>query len=279
MSSSAGPRAAACLLLALAAGCASVDPRADGARREITVDAEGWAPLEGTNTLSARHRALADAQKKAVEKAIGVTVRARTRVDDAVNIKQSIEANLGGTIRRYQVLSEGEERGFFKVRIRADVIYQPIARVPVAEPERISSRLSVRIANEKVAGAVRGALAARDFDIADDGAAADIAVTGVVETRGLADPRLGGFYSYTVKVSLTAANLRSGKVTQIDSEAAAVDTDEHAACDRALENAGDESGALLAAGLSEISANAGASAQPLAPDARAGVSRPDDLPF
>ena len=112
-------RVAACLLLAATAGCASLDGPSPSGRREISVDAEGWAPVQGGDTPSARRRALAEAQKKAVEKAVGVTVRANTRVDDAISVKQSIEANLGGTIRRYEVTSEGEEGGFFKVGIRA----------------------------------------------------------------------------------------------------------------------------------------------------------------
>jgi len=248
--SRARPRLAAGLLAALA-GCAAVGPRAANERKEVVVDAEGWAPLAGRDTLSARHRALAEAQRKAVEKAVGVTLRARTRVDDAVNIKQSIEANVGGSIRRYEVTAEGEEGGFFKIRIRAAVIYQPVAPPPPARPP---SRLAVRIASERVAGAVRGALSSRDYEISAAGAEADVAVTGVVETRGLADPRLGGFYSYTAKVSLTAANLLNGRVTRVEREATAIDTVEQAACDRALDKAGDESAAALAAGLAEIGA-------------------------
>lgn len=244
-------RLAAGLALALTAGCASVDPRRPIERREVEVDAEGWAPLAGRDELGARHRALAEAQRKAVEKAVGVTLRARTRVDDAVNIKQSIEANVGGSIRRYEVTAEGEEGGFYKIRIRAAVIYQPVAP---PRPERPPSRLAVRIASERVAGAVRGALASRDYEISAPGSDADVEVTGVVETRGLADPRLGGFYAYTAKVSLTAANLLSGKITRIEREASAVDTVEQAACDRALDKAGDESAAALAAGLAELGA-------------------------
>jgi hypothetical protein len=263
--SRAGRSVAAFLLLASTAGCAGLRAGTEGGggrktavdaesgRREISVDAVGWAPIEGADTLSARHRALAEAQKKAVEKAVGVTVRASTRVDDAVSIKQSIEANMGGTIRRYEVTSESQEGGFFKVSIRAVVIYQPI---DLGRPESAHSRLSVHIASERVAAAVRSALSSRDFELSESDADADVAVTGVVETRGLADPRLGGFYSYSAKVSLTAADLRSGKVTRSEFESSAVDPDEHAACDRALDKAGNEAGAALAATLANDAAPA-----------------------
>ncbi|HEX4047841.1 MAG TPA: hypothetical protein VH309_08405 [Elusimicrobiota bacterium] len=271
--SGAGRGAAAFLLLALTAGCAGVGARAgaDG-RREITVEAEGWAPLLGGDELSGRRRALAEAQKKAVEKAVGVTLRASTRVDDAVSVRQSIEANMGGTIRRYQVLSEGEQGGFFKVRIRAVVLYAPVDAGP---PKRSPPRVAVNIPSERVSGAVRSALAAGDDDVVGDeageggGEGADVVVTGVVETRGLADPRLGGFFSYTAKVSLTAANVRTGKVSRVDEEASAVDTDEREARDRALDKAGFDSGTALAASLAaDGAAPSGAGSAPQVSDAR-----------
>lgn|GEM_PF-3121864 len=246
--SRAGGRLAGCLLLVSAAGCAERGARAPGGRREIAVEADGWAPIAGADVLSARRRALAEAEKKAVEKAVGVTVRARTRVDDAINVQQSIEANLGGTIRRYEVLSEGPEAGFFKMRIRASVVCRPLED---AKPAPAPPRVSVRVANEKVAGAVRAALLARDYDTGDDGAAADVAVTGMVELHELADPRLGGYYSYDVKVSLTAAIPRTGKVVRVESAASAVDVDEDEARDEALEKAGDDCGAALASSLAE----------------------------
>jgi len=243
--SGAARRLAACVLLGLTAGCAGVGTRgdADGGRREIVVDAEGWAPIQGSDTLGARHRALIEAQKKAVEKAVGVTVRAKTRVDDAINVKQSIVANMGGTIGRYEVTSEAQDGGFFKVGIHAVVIYQPLAP---EELEKASSKLAIRIASPSVEAAVRSALAASDYEFSEGDANADVVVTGVVETRGVSDPRLGGFYSYTAKVTLTAADHRSGKVDQAEYEAAAVDTDENAARDRALESAGNTAGIELA---------------------------------
>jgi hypothetical protein len=247
--SRAGRRLAGVLLLAFGAGCAGPEARVGDGRQEVSVEAEGWAPVAaGENELSLRHRALAEAQKKAVEKVVGVTLRARTRVEDAVSIRQSIVANMGGTIRRYEILSEAEEDGFFKVRIRADVLYVPVA---AAAERRRTPRYGVRIAVEKVAGAVRSALASRDLDLAEGDVDADVKVTGVVETRGLADPRLGGFYSYNVRVALSAASTRTGKVTQLEAAASAVDLDDRVACDMALEKAGFEAGTLLAASFAE----------------------------
>lgn len=233
------------LLLVWLAGCAGLpdDPGAPEGRREVTVEADGWAPVgDAADALTARKRALAEAQKKAVEKAVGVTLRARTRVDDAVNVKQSIEANLGGTIRRYEVLSEGPDGAFFKVRIKADVLARPLAPPPGLRP----LRFAVRIPNERVATAVRSMLASSEFALAESDAGADVVVTGVVETHGLADLRLGGFYSYKARVTLSVSELRSGKTSELANESQAIDLDEHAACDAALEKAGGDAGLAIA---------------------------------
>lgn len=236
--------ASACGFLFLAAGCAGwPELGAEGeGRRVVSVQAEGWAPLSpGDGPLTARHRALAEAQKKAVEKAVGVTLRASTRVDDAVNIRQSIEANMGGVIRRYEVLSEGAKDGFFKVRIRADVLYRPPS---VASGVKVL-RFSVRLSSPKIAAALRDALASSDFQLVEEEGRADVLVTGIVESYGLADPRLGGMYSYRAKVTLKVADVRSGKVSEGSYEASAIDLDDGMAQDIALEKAGRDAGLAL----------------------------------
>lgn len=245
------PAAASSLLLA-AAGCAGLDSPEER-RRDIVVEAEGWAPVDGGNALTARHRALAEAQKKAVEKAVGVTLKAQTKVADAVTLRQMIEANLGGTIRRYEVLSEKEDEGFRKVRIRATVLYRP----PDRSPARLRpTRFWVELPNDRAAGALRGALASSDFPLSEGETKADIVVKGVVETYSRSDPRLGGFHSFKARLTLNVVDLRSGQVIERSEEATAVDPDARAAEDMALERAGQSAGLALAAAF-EGSAVAG----------------------
>lgn len=232
---------AALATLTLLAGCASLRD-GPGGGREVSVEAEGWAPLDG-DLLSAKHRALAEAQKKAVEKAVGLTVRARTRVEDAINVQESIEANLGGTIRRYEILSERTDGPFYKLRIRAVVLYRP---KPADGAGLKTVRISVRLPNATVAQAIRTTLAAHEFTLAESDQHADVVITGVVETFGRADLRLGGFYSYRAQVSLNVLDARTGKVTEQSYEASALDVEEHSACDMALEQAGEISGERVA---------------------------------
>lgn len=238
------------LLLLLLPGAACTGARREDGSRELVVEAEGWAPTAGQNLLSIRHRALAEAQKKAVEKAVGVTVRARTKVEDAINIRESIEANMGGTIRRYSVLSERADGDFFKVRIRAVVLYRPQA------PSRRlkTTRFFVRLPQEKAASALRTTLIAYDFPLSEKEAEAEVLVLGVVETYGKSDLRLSGFHAQRVVVTLSVADTRSGRAEEKTCEGAAMDLDDRAAQDAALEEAGRSCGLALAAMFSAPSA-------------------------
>ncbi len=232
---------ASLLLLLLSGACAGAR-RADGGR-EVTVEAEGWAPTAGQDPLSMRRRALAEAQKKAVEKAVGVTVRARIEVQNAVSVRESIEANMGGTIRRYAILSERREGGFFKVRIRAVVLHRPRAA-----PRRLeATRFSVRLPQDKAASALRATLLAYGFPLGESAEDSDVLIAGVVETTGRSDLRLSGFHSHRAVVSLSVADTRSGLAEEKICEGSAMDLDDRAAYDAALEEAGRSCGAALAA--------------------------------
>lgn len=234
------------LLLLLSAAACSGLRRADGAR-EVVVEAEGWAPAAGTSLLSSKRRALADAQKKAVEKAVGVTVSARTKVDDAISVRQSIEANLGGTIRRYEVLSERAEGAFYKVLIRAAVLHRP--RDPGRRLKAVS--FSVRLPQEKAASALRATLLSYDYPLGESDAEAAVLVSGVVETAGRSDLRLGGFHSSRARLTLSVADRRDGSTAEKTCEGAALDLDERAAQDAALEEAAGRCGQELARMFSE----------------------------
>jgi hypothetical protein len=210
--------------------------------KQVTVEAEGWAPLVDADLLSAKRRALIDAQKKAVEKAVGVTVKADTRVDNAIALRQSISANMGGTIRRYDILSESSEDGFLKVRIRAAVLYRIVAEHHPMRP----TRFFVRITGEKLASALRAELTLWDYPLVESSEEADVVVTGVMETFGVADSRLGGLYSCKAKVTLDVADVPNGEVSHQAYEASAIDLDDRSAYEQALQKAGRMAGLDIA---------------------------------
>ena len=244
-------------------GCATANREAPSGWKETMVDAEGWAPLDGADLLSTKKRALIEAQKKAVEKAVGVTVRADTQVDNAIALRQSISANMGGTIRRYDVLSERAEEGFLKLRIRAAVLYRVAAEHHPMKPTRVF----VRIAGETLTAALRAELAGLDYPLVDSSADADVVVTGEVETNGRADSRLGGLYSWKTKVALSIADVPSGEVTRQEYEASAIALDERAAYDESLQKVGTLAGQDLAA---RFSARAAPQVPPLVTGAAQG---------
>src|SRR5262249_32654718 len=114
-----------CLWASLS-GCGHARLRPGSADEGEVVDAEGWAPLDDRDPLGARNRALADAEKKAVEKVVGAFISAKTRVDQAVNVDQRILAKVDGYIKKYDLLGERREDGFLKTRIRALVLYRRV---------------------------------------------------------------------------------------------------------------------------------------------------------
>ncbi len=83
------------------------------------VEAEGMAPYNASDIPGSRAAALAAAQRAAVERVVGVYVNAKTRVDKAVAVEQNILAKSTGYIKRYDVLKEGREGEWYKMRIRA----------------------------------------------------------------------------------------------------------------------------------------------------------------
>jgi len=163
-------------------------------------------------------------------------------------VRQGIEANMGGTIRRYDILTEGAEDGFYKVRLKAVVFYRPR---PQATPRLKATRVFVKVPDETAAARLRATLAAYDYPLSETAADADVVVAGAVETYGRADPRLGGFHSYRVKLSLSVLEVGSGAVQDELYEGSAVDPDPRAALEAALEHAAESSGTALASLLGD----------------------------
>ncbi|MFA5161314.1 MAG: hypothetical protein WC421_03625 [Elusimicrobiales bacterium] len=111
-------RAAAVLLALALGGCASVQtgPDKDGEQ----VIAEGMAPFNGNMAL-ARANAIAAAQESAVEQVVGVFVSGSTRVQDAVAVSRKLMAGTQGFVKRYKILNERQEAGYYTVKIKAVV--------------------------------------------------------------------------------------------------------------------------------------------------------------
>lgn len=190
------------------AACAHAPARGPRIQRST---GEGWAPITASDPAGTRRRALASALREAVEKAAGVQLTAKTEVDRAMAVEDTITARTRGTLRSYQLLSEIEEGGFHKTRVSALVeLGEPEDGAPPLPPAgdpKVSVALTGPNASDAASG-VRRSLIARGFTVVDD--RADITVRGTValNPKGLVGP----FSSSRARVALEARQVRTGRV-------------------------------------------------------------------
>ena len=91
------------------------------AQETKTVTAEGVAVIQGNAKDIARDAAIEDAQKRAVEQAVGILIDSQTQVENYQLISDKILSQTKGYIKRYNIASETEDSGLLRVRINADV--------------------------------------------------------------------------------------------------------------------------------------------------------------
>ncbi len=97
-------------------------PAAAGWSQETkTVTAEGVASVNQGALDIARDSAIEDAQKRAVEQAIGIMIDSQTQVENYQVISDKILSQIKGYITRYKVLGENQDSGLLRVKISADV--------------------------------------------------------------------------------------------------------------------------------------------------------------
>lgn len=229
-------RSAALLVVLGACACAHAPARAPAAEEPgvAVVEAEGWAALgeDGRPDAGSRKAALADAQRAAVEKAVGVHLNARTRVEKSVAVESRIETRVRGTLLGWVVLSEKETGGLLRTRIRA--------RVRVGPAPEGSGLVAVRLTGpgaESAASAVRRALRAAGRRVTED-PDAELVVSGtVVSNEFEAVPQVS---SYRARVRLSAVVAATGEsVAEEAGEASAADPAPRVAEERAAALAGE----------------------------------------
>lgn len=101
------------LVLGLAAG--------DAMAQDSEVQAIGVAAIMGGDKPAARDRAIADAQRKAVEQAVGTMVSSETVTENYQLVSDKIFSKAKGYIKKYKIVSEKEESGTVMVTIKATV--------------------------------------------------------------------------------------------------------------------------------------------------------------
>lgn len=242
-------RRVAPILMFFLGACAHAPKGASGRAGE-TVEAEGWAALSPQDAIGSRQRALADAQKRAIEKVTGLTLSARTDIKNAISVDQRISALMNGTIAKYEILGEREEDGFIKILIRALVLYKDPEQFTQA---RHDLRVRVAIENPVLSDAACKALQESGFPVtAEPKGEADVIVTGIGKAYPLGETLIAGFISYRAQVTLSAQAIEGGKSARQTREASAIDPAGPIASDKALENAAHLAGEALALELAQF---------------------------
>jgi hypothetical protein len=92
-----------------------------GAQETKTVTAEGVSVITGGAKDVARDAALEDAQKRAVEQAVGMLIDSQTQVENYQLISDKILSQTKGYIKHYSIAGETVEDTLLRVRINAEV--------------------------------------------------------------------------------------------------------------------------------------------------------------
>jgi hypothetical protein len=221
------------------------------------VEAEGWAAAVPGDAAGASQRALAEAQRRAVEKVTGLALRASLRVEQAVAVDQRIWSEAAGRIASYEILSELDEGGVHKTRIRAWVVKrEPGGRSSVPEALPGAPRVAVAVRGRAAGSAlaaergIRQALKAAGITVAAAPGRGDAALSGEADVAALDPAGLEGFLSYRARVSVEVRDPASGEVLAGRSrEASAIDLTRGLAAAKALEEAGRLAGQAVAADL------------------------------
>ncbi len=105
-----------CLLLSLFVVCPTLCEASQN-----SVIAEGMAAVSGSSPAMSRQEALHDAQRNAVEKALGTMLSSETLVENMVLIKDKIFTRVEGYVKHFEILSQACDADTCSVTIEAEV--------------------------------------------------------------------------------------------------------------------------------------------------------------
>jgi hypothetical protein len=192
-----------------------------------TVTSEGVAAIQGNARDIARNAAIEDAQRRAVEQAIGSLMDSRTQVENYQLISDKILSQTKGYIKQYTVAGETTDSGLLRVSINAEVALGRLTDDLSGIGIRISRGQKLRSVNITITGLnetqfakfkdvllkqLRGIkdLQERSFS----GITAKISVYSKNSTQTLSDEiRLRDFGAFSVEVMSSTANSLELKVT------------------------------------------------------------------
>ena len=124
------------------------------AQETKTVSAEGVAAVQQNAVDIARDAAIEDAQKRAVEQAIGIMIDSQTQVENYQLISDRILSQIKGYITRYNVTGETRDGTLLRVRITAEVslgkLNDDLSAIGVLMGQMHKPRTMIMIAEQNV---------------------------------------------------------------------------------------------------------------------------------
>lgn len=110
------------LALALPVGSLTLQPRPVLAADDvITIEAEGEAAIFNNDTAQAKDKALEDALRNAVEKAVGTVITSESVSRDFELVEDKVLSHAKGYVKTYDITSQTKEDGTLKLKIKAVV--------------------------------------------------------------------------------------------------------------------------------------------------------------
>ncbi len=237
------------------------------------VEADGAAPYNAADILATKRSSLVDAQKNAVEKAVGVFVSGRTMVEKAVAIENNILARTDGYVKKYDIVKEWQDGGLYYTRIRALVALKDLQQdlkemsllgsTELSRPHvavNITEKIQKDIVEEKPAStALQKELTDNGYNIAateKDSIPPDLVIKGTASAYPFQAEGLGGFVSYRARLTVDVTRPGTSKsVASVTQEASGLGGNAELAGLKSLEVVGHMVGEELSEELAKVWTN------------------------
>ncbi len=242
-----------------------------------TVVAEGVGAIDNGDTAKARKDAIRDAQRAAVEQAVGVLVSSETFTQNFQVIKDKILTKAEGYVSKYDVLEEKQQGDLYRVKISATVknaelkndldalfaakhfprvmVVIPETHIgakvpdPAGETEIIRKLLEkgFKVIDQNQIKVIRDSESVHAAVNGDNSAAillgkkfgAEVIIIGEAFSEANPEGSMGGLKSCRARVEARAINVDTAEILATDGkQAGGVDATEFAAGKTALKNAG-----------------------------------------
>jgi hypothetical protein len=94
----------------------------------VTVEATGEAAIFQNDVVQAREKAIADALRNAVEKAVGTVITSASVSKDFELVEDKVLSNSRGYIKKFDIIDKKEADGTVTITLRADVGKDELAK-------------------------------------------------------------------------------------------------------------------------------------------------------